>query len=333
MLPWDHISAGLHKDFLWQDWRDALDEVGLEDCRWTPCYDCGACTGYGIEHVVASAVPARRRQPGHRPGPRVRRRGARRHHGPAHGRRIGAVPDAGPAALRQGRQGPLHQPPRPGPHLGAGAAPGRHPARLLAGLLAAAPAALRPGPARPAPSPGPSTSTPTCVESAPVLDDLPERLTPMLPAGIDVTAAAPVEAGTQSLQQAVVCCDWRIEVLTGGGRRRGGRRAGAGGGRAPAGPGAQGAGHRRRHPALRGGPGGRGTDRGGHRARRPTRDAAARAAPRRAGRRPRRRRGLGGPGVRAGPDHQNAPVDAARRRPAGAPAHGDVRSAREARAS
>ena len=57
VLPWDHLSAGLHKDFLWQDWRDALDEVGLEDCRWTPCYDCGACTGYGIEHVVASAVP------------------------------------------------------------------------------------------------------------------------------------------------------------------------------------------------------------------------------------------------------------------------------------
>jgi hypothetical protein len=57
VLPWDHLSAGLHKDFLWQDWRDALDEVGLEDCRWTPCYDCGACTGFGIEHVVASAVP------------------------------------------------------------------------------------------------------------------------------------------------------------------------------------------------------------------------------------------------------------------------------------
>jgi radical SAM family uncharacterized protein len=57
VLPWDHLSAGLHKDFLWQDWRDALAEVGLPDCRWTPCYDCGACTGYGIEHVVASAVP------------------------------------------------------------------------------------------------------------------------------------------------------------------------------------------------------------------------------------------------------------------------------------
>ena len=57
VLPWDHLNAGLHKDFLWQDWRDSLNEVGLEDCRWIPCYDCGACTGYGIEHVVASATP------------------------------------------------------------------------------------------------------------------------------------------------------------------------------------------------------------------------------------------------------------------------------------
>jgi radical SAM family uncharacterized protein len=57
VLPWSHLDAGLHEDFLWQDWQDALAEVGLEDCRWTPCYDCGACTGYSIEHVVASAVP------------------------------------------------------------------------------------------------------------------------------------------------------------------------------------------------------------------------------------------------------------------------------------
>ncbi len=56
-LPWEHVSAGLHRDFLWQDWRDALAEHGLPDCRWTPCYDCGACTGFGIEHVVASAAP------------------------------------------------------------------------------------------------------------------------------------------------------------------------------------------------------------------------------------------------------------------------------------
>jgi radical SAM family uncharacterized protein len=55
-LPWDHISAGLHRDFLWQDFEDALAEHGLEDCRWTPCYDCGVCTGLGIEHMVASPV-------------------------------------------------------------------------------------------------------------------------------------------------------------------------------------------------------------------------------------------------------------------------------------
>ena len=28
VLPWDHISAGLHRDFLWQDWQDALAEHG-----------------------------------------------------------------------------------------------------------------------------------------------------------------------------------------------------------------------------------------------------------------------------------------------------------------
>jgi radical SAM family uncharacterized protein len=56
-LPWDHISAGLHRDFLWGDWQDALARVAVEDCRWTPCYDCGACTGPGIEHIVASPVP------------------------------------------------------------------------------------------------------------------------------------------------------------------------------------------------------------------------------------------------------------------------------------
>jgi radical SAM family uncharacterized protein len=56
-FPWDHVSAGLHRDFLWGDWQDALRGDVVEDCRWTPCYDCGACTGLGVEHVVASARP------------------------------------------------------------------------------------------------------------------------------------------------------------------------------------------------------------------------------------------------------------------------------------
>ncbi|MGH8994945.1 MAG: TIGR03960 family B12-binding radical SAM protein, partial [Acidimicrobiales bacterium] len=56
-LAWDHISAGLHRDFLWTDWQDALASIAVQDCRWTPCYDCGACTDAGLEHVVASPVP------------------------------------------------------------------------------------------------------------------------------------------------------------------------------------------------------------------------------------------------------------------------------------
>jgi radical SAM family uncharacterized protein len=57
ILPWHHIAAGLHDDFLWDDWQAALHEHGLPDCRWTPCYDCGVCTGHALEHVVASPVP------------------------------------------------------------------------------------------------------------------------------------------------------------------------------------------------------------------------------------------------------------------------------------
>jgi radical SAM family uncharacterized protein len=57
ILPWDHIAAGLHRDFLWQDWQASLAAHGLPDCRWTPCYDCGVCTDYALEHVVASSVP------------------------------------------------------------------------------------------------------------------------------------------------------------------------------------------------------------------------------------------------------------------------------------
>lgn len=43
VLPWDHLDAGLDRDWLWEDWQDALDERELEDCRWTPCFDCGVC--------------------------------------------------------------------------------------------------------------------------------------------------------------------------------------------------------------------------------------------------------------------------------------------------
>jgi radical SAM family uncharacterized protein len=49
VLPWDHLDSGLDKDWLWEDWQDALSEVEVEDCRWTPCFDCGVCPQLGTE--------------------------------------------------------------------------------------------------------------------------------------------------------------------------------------------------------------------------------------------------------------------------------------------
>ncbi|MET3963266.1 radical SAM family uncharacterized protein [Marmoricola sp. OAE513] len=56
VLPWDHLDSGLDKDWLWEDWEDALaaadDPDGVadvEDCRWTPCYDCGVCPEMGTD--------------------------------------------------------------------------------------------------------------------------------------------------------------------------------------------------------------------------------------------------------------------------------------------
>ncbi|MBX6723254.1 MAG: radical SAM protein, partial [Dactylosporangium sp.] len=43
VLPWDHLDSGLDKEWLWKDWQDALNEYEQDDCRWTPCFDCGVC--------------------------------------------------------------------------------------------------------------------------------------------------------------------------------------------------------------------------------------------------------------------------------------------------
>jgi hypothetical protein len=50
VLPWDHLDAGLDREWLWEDWQDALDEVEVDDCRWTPCFDCGVLSSAGHQH-------------------------------------------------------------------------------------------------------------------------------------------------------------------------------------------------------------------------------------------------------------------------------------------
>jgi radical SAM family uncharacterized protein len=49
VLPWDHLDSGLDKDWLWDDWQDALDGHEQDDCRWTPCFDCGVCPTMGTD--------------------------------------------------------------------------------------------------------------------------------------------------------------------------------------------------------------------------------------------------------------------------------------------
>ena len=82
VLPWDHLNAGLDRDWLWQDWQDAVNPAGaaeVEDCRWTPCYDCGVCPTMGTEipgrpHRADPAAAVGGGQPGRWP----RRCGRRR---------------------------------------------------------------------------------------------------------------------------------------------------------------------------------------------------------------------------------------------------------------
>lgn len=52
VLPWDHLDSGLDREWLWEDWQDSLAEVGVGDCRWTPCSDCGVCDHLGTEIQV-----------------------------------------------------------------------------------------------------------------------------------------------------------------------------------------------------------------------------------------------------------------------------------------
>jgi hypothetical protein len=52
VLPWDHLDSGLDRDWLWEDWQDAVTGTEVEDCRWTPCFDCGVCPQMGTEIQV-----------------------------------------------------------------------------------------------------------------------------------------------------------------------------------------------------------------------------------------------------------------------------------------
>ena len=92
VLPWDHLDSGLDRGWLWDDWQDALDSREQDDCRWTPCFDCGVCPQMGTEIQI---------------GPTGERDGRGR-------------PDA---VADPGREPDLDAGPQPGAHRGSGHRP------------------------------------------------------------------------------------------------------------------------------------------------------------------------------------------------------------------
>src|SRR5919112_1556451 len=72
VLPWDHLDSGLDRDWLWDDWQDALAAREQDDCRWTPCFDCGVCPSTGTDIEVGPSgttlLPLTPVNAGSRPG-------------------------------------------------------------------------------------------------------------------------------------------------------------------------------------------------------------------------------------------------------------------------
>ena len=67
VLPWDHLGVGPDRDWLWQDWQDALAETEVADCRWSGCDDCGVCATLNVDtqlaQLNAERLPDRRTPP------------------------------------------------------------------------------------------------------------------------------------------------------------------------------------------------------------------------------------------------------------------------------
>ncbi len=225
VLPWDHVTAGLHKDFLWQDWQASLAAHGLPDCRWTPCYDCGVCTDYAHRARRGVARPPGRRESGHGPGAGrgnagIRRSGAvPRHetHGSRGGSRLMRGTSGFPVRLMYTKRGKVRW------------ISHRDVARAMerAFRIAELPLAFTEGfSPRPKVSFGLALSTGHESDGEYLdlefvhevdTDTLPGTLTDALPDGIEVIAATPLVDRAPALQEAVTAVEWNVGVVSGSG--------------------------------------------------------------------------------------------------------------------
>ncbi|MHC1725743.1 MAG: TIGR03960 family B12-binding radical SAM protein [Syntrophobacteraceae bacterium] len=58
ILPWDHISAGVSREYLWQEYEKAAAEEFTPDCRKGGCTACGVCDHQTVSPLIHEhAVP------------------------------------------------------------------------------------------------------------------------------------------------------------------------------------------------------------------------------------------------------------------------------------
>ncbi|MBI2874704.1 MAG: TIGR03960 family B12-binding radical SAM protein [Firmicutes bacterium] len=51
IFPWDHLSAGVEKGFLWADYQESLRRASVDDCRFETCTLCGVCPELGTTRL------------------------------------------------------------------------------------------------------------------------------------------------------------------------------------------------------------------------------------------------------------------------------------------
>lgn len=52
ILPWDHLSAGVERSYLWSEYEKAMGEEFTPDCRQGRCTLCGVCDHNGISPLI-----------------------------------------------------------------------------------------------------------------------------------------------------------------------------------------------------------------------------------------------------------------------------------------
>ena len=61
ILPWDHLSCGVGREWLWSEYESALEATSCPDCTTHTCYQCGTCDPPRVRNRLYDADDAGRR--------------------------------------------------------------------------------------------------------------------------------------------------------------------------------------------------------------------------------------------------------------------------------